>query len=45
VSNIELGKKPDHRCSGFADRLRVIWQAARNDDPYADWWLIKVHEV
>ncbi len=30
---------------GFADRLRIIWQAARNDDPYADWWLIKVHEV
>lgn len=30
---------------GFADRLRVIWQAARNDDPYADWWLIQVHEV
>ena len=29
---------------GFADRLRVIWQAARNDDPYADWWLVKVHE-
>lgn len=28
---------------GFADRLRVIWQAARNDDPYADWWLVKVH--
>jgi integrating conjugative element protein (TIGR03761 family) len=30
---------------GFADRMRVIWQAARNDDPYADWWLIKVHET
>ena len=30
---------------GFADRLRVIWQAARSDDPYADWWLIKVHEA
>jgi len=30
---------------GFADRLRVIWQAARHDDPYADWWLIKVHEA
>lgn len=30
---------------GFADRLRVIWQASRNDDPYADWWLIKVHEA
>jgi len=28
---------------GFADRLRVIWQAARDDDPYADWWLIKIH--
>ncbi len=31
--------------TGFADRLRVIWQAARNDDPYADWWLIKIHEA
>jgi integrating conjugative element protein (TIGR03761 family) len=30
---------------GFADRLRVIWQAARNDDPYADWWLIMVHDA
>ena len=30
---------------GFANKLRVIWQAARNDDPYADWWLIKVHET
>ncbi len=30
---------------GFADRLRLIWQAARNDDPYADWWLIKIHEA
>lgn len=30
---------------GFADRLRVIWQAARNDDPYADWWLVKVHKA
>ncbi len=30
---------------GYADRLRVIWQAARSDDPYADWWLIKVHEA
>jgi len=30
---------------GFANRLRVIWQAARKDDPYADWWLIKVHDA
>lgn len=27
---------------GFADRLKSLWQAARFDDPYADWWLIKV---
>ena len=27
---------------GFADRLRVIWSAACLDDPYADWWLIKL---
>jgi len=31
--------------TGFADRLRVIWLAARNDDPYADWWLIKIHKA
>lgn len=30
---------------GFADRLRVIWNAARADDPYADWWLIKIDEA
>ncbi len=30
---------------GFANRLRVIWQGARGDDPYADWWLIKIHEA
>jgi len=29
----------------FADRLRIIWQAARDDDPYADWWLIKIHDA
>ena len=30
---------------GFANRLRVIWQGARSGDPYADWWLIKIHEA
>jgi len=30
---------------GFADRLRVIWNAARADDPFADWWLIKIDEA
>ncbi len=39
------GKPPIIGLVGFADRLRVIWQASRNDDPYADWWLIKVHEA
>ena len=29
---------------GFADRLRLIWNAAQADDPYADWWLIKVQD-
>lgn len=27
---------------GFADRLRVIWQAAKVGDVYARWWLLKV---
>ena len=29
----------------YADRLRILWLAARRDDPYADWWLIQVHEA
>lgn len=29
---------------GFADRIRLIWQAAEEDDPYADWFLIKTHD-
>ena len=38
-------KSPIIGLIGFADRLRVIWQAARQDDPYADWWLIQLHEA
>ncbi len=30
---------------GFAERLRGIWQGARQDDPYADWWLLKIHDA
>ena len=30
---------------GFADRLKTVWQAARQNDPYADWWLIKIEEA
>ena len=29
---------------GCAERLKVLWQAIRFDDPFADWWLIKVEE-
>ncbi len=29
----------------FADRLKTLWQAARHDDPYADWWLIKIEQA
>ena len=27
---------------GFAVQLNTLWQAVRMDDPYADWWLIKI---
>ncbi len=30
---------------GFANLLRAIWHGARADDPYADWWLIKIHQA
>jgi hypothetical protein len=30
---------------GFANLLRAIWHGARADDPYADWWLVKVHQA
>jgi len=30
---------------GFANLLRAIWHGARADDPYADWWLIKVDQA
>ena len=30
---------------GFANLLRSIWHGARADDPYADWWMLKVHEA
>ena len=30
---------------GFAHLLRPIWQGARMDDPYADWWMLKIDEA
>lgn len=29
----------------FAALLRPIWTGARTDDPYADWWLLQIHEA
>lgn len=29
----------------FSSLLRPIWSGARSDDPYADWWLIKIEEI
>ena len=29
---------------GFADRVRLIWHAAAQNDPLADWWLIRIEE-
>ena len=30
---------------GFADRLRLIWTGSKQNDPYADWWLIKINDA
>lgn len=30
---------------GFANLLRAIWHGARTDNPYADWWLVKVDQA
>ena len=29
----------------FAALLRPLWNAARADDPWADWWLLRVHDA
>lgn len=29
----------------FAAMLRPLWNAARADDPWADWWLVRVHDA
>jgi integrating conjugative element protein (TIGR03761 family) len=30
---------------GFANLVRTVWHGARDDDPYADWWLLQVHDT
>jgi len=39
------GKPPIIGLLGFADRLRLIWQGIRANDPYAEWWLVKVDQT
>lgn len=39
------GKAPIVGLIGFADRLRLIWHAAQANDPFADWWLVKIHDA
>ena len=39
------GKPAITGLTGFADRLKGLWQAVRMDDPWADWWLIQVEEA
>ncbi len=41
----KAGQPPIVGLPGFADRLRLIWQGIRTDDPYADWWLVRVDRV
>ena len=46
--NLFFGRKPatgQHEIVGlvrFASQVRYIWNGACHDDPYADWWLIKI---
>lgn len=30
---------------GFANLARSVWHGARADDPFADWWMLQVHEA
>ena len=42
---VTKGKPPIVGLIRFADMLRIIWYAAQANDPYADWWLIKIHDA
>ena len=43
--NIEKNKAEIVGLKKFASLLKSIWQASSNDDPYADWWLIKIERA
>ncbi|MGH9844996.1 MAG: AcaB family transcriptional regulator, partial [Blastocatellia bacterium] len=38
------GVEPIIGVIGFGQRTRALWQAAGDDDPYADWTLLKIEE-
>ena len=43
-----LGFRPDKRSINllqFGGRMAVIWDAAERDDPYADWYLLKLYDA
>ena len=44
-SNLKKGKAEIVGLKKFASLLKSIWQAASNDDPYADWWLFKIEKT
>ncbi|MCI0653671.1 MAG: TIGR03761 family integrating conjugative element protein [Methylococcaceae bacterium] len=39
-----VGVEPILGVIGFGQRTRALWQAAGDDDPYADWTLLKIEE-
>lgn len=42
---VKSGNNVIRGLTAFADRVRIIWLAAAENDPYADWWLIKINEA
>lgn len=43
-----LGFRPDKRSINllqFGGRMTQIWDASERDDPYADWYLLKVYDL
>jgi len=36
------GKQPIIGLLNFGRRMKLVWMAAQNDDPYADWFLLRI---
>lgn len=39
------GVEPIMGLLAFGQRMKPLWMAARNDDPYADWYLLRIEEA